>query len=385
MEETTLEEQNAAAAQAAGSADSEASIKKPESVIQHKCPSCGAPLLYSPKEEAAVCEYCGGTFALSELKDTESETEKQFDWGEYKKKLSGEKLKGTLTYECGSCGAVIETPKITMATICPYCSNNIVLKNSATGGLKPNLIIPFVITKDKVKSILREVAWNKKLLPFNYFNSCKIGDIQGIYVPYWLFSSKIAGSVTIHGEKSKTSYSTSSYTTRTSVYALKRSGSLEISRLPVDASVKIDNEMMDSIEPFDYSKITEFDSKYLAGFLADRFDSPPDAELPRAQQFMMSVAESKFDGTAPGYTSTCITGNNLNLVNPGVEYALFPVYLVNCEFEGKTYRYAINGQTGKFVGEFPVSAKKKRFLTALSFMIPFSILYGILLFIQIFF
>ncbi|MBO7421158.1 MAG: hypothetical protein J6U06_08580, partial [Spirochaetaceae bacterium] len=129
----------------------------------------------------------------------------------------------------------------------------------------------------------------------------------------------------------------------------------------------------------------EFDSKYLAGFLADRFDSPPDAELPRAQNFMMSVAESKFDGTAPGYTSTCITGNSLNLVNPGVEYALFPVYLVNCEFEGRTYRYAINGQTGKFAGEFPVSARKKRFLTALSFIIPFSILYGILLFIQIFF
>ncbi len=381
MEETTLEEQNAAAAQAAGSADSEASIKKPESVIQHKCPSCGAPLLYSPKEEAAVCEYCGSTFAVAELKDDEAETEKQFDWGEYKRKLSGEKLKGTFTYECQSCGAVIETPKTTMATICPYCSNNVILKNSSTGGLKPNLIIPFEITKDKAKSILRKIASERKMLPFNYFNSCRVGDLQGIYIPYWLFSTKIAGDITFHGEK----VSSSSSSITTSVYALKRVGSLEFAKLPVDASVKINNEMMDSIEPFDYSKLTAFDSKYLAGYLADRFDSPPDSELPRAQKFMMTEAEKIFEETTGGFSSTFVRGSNLRLVEPAVEYAMLPVYLLNCKYEGKDYHYAINGQTGKFVGDFPISKKKGWFLFGLNFLIPFGILYALLLFIQIFF
>ncbi|MBO4320430.1 MAG: hypothetical protein J5857_08170 [Treponema sp.] len=359
--------------------------QNPEGVIQHKCPGCGAPIKYSPDAESIVCEYCGGTFSIEQIKDSEEKNDVQFDWGDYKRTLSGEKLGGTLTYACQSCGAVIETPKTTMATKCPYCNNNVVVKNTATGGLKPNLIIPFAVTKDGVKKILKKISSEKKYLPFNYFKSCREGEIQGLYVPYWLFSSVIKGSIRFTGHDSDTHYSGDSKTTTTKVYEVFRSGQLEISRLPVDASIKINNEKMDSIEPFDYSKLTAFDSRYLDGFLADRFDSPPDSELPRAQKFMISVARDKFIESASGFGKLTVNESSLRLDNPSVEYAMLPVYLFNCKYQGNTYQYAINGQTGKFTGKFPESKSKKKFLALRSFFIPAGILYAILLLIQIFF
>lgn len=359
--------------------------EKPDNVTQHKCPNCGAPVLFSPDAEAIVCDYCGTKFNPKELKNLDGDPEAHFDWGEYKKTLSGEKLSGTVTYECQSCGAVIETPKTTMATSCPYCNNNVVLKSASTGGLKPNYIIPFEVSPKKVMAILRKISSEKKFLPFNYFKSCRKGDIQGIYVPYWLFTTKVAGDLVFEGEKVSTSRSSNSITTMTKVYALNRSGFLNFSKLPVDASVKIKNELMDSIEPFDYSKLKPFDSGYLSGFLADRFDSTPDSELPRAQSFIIDESVSHFRTTCKDYSVTKVSSNNLHLVNPKVEYAMFPVYLLNCSYEGQDYHYAINGQTGKFTGEFPISKNKKKFIYARNFFIPAGILYLILLFIQIFF
>ena len=373
MDETTIDEQN----------------KEPESVIQYKCPDCGAPIKYSPTAKAIICEYCDGEFTLSQIKDQDTATgeKDQFDWDEYKDKLSNEKLDGMKTYACHSCGAVIETPKETMATKCPYCGNNIVLKNTATGSLKPNLIIPFSITMNDVKNILKKVTNEKKHLPFNYFKSCRVGDIQGIYIPYWLFSTKLQGTVSYSAQTIDNDQVSSyhDYTITTEDYALKRSGKLEISRLPVDASIKISNDMIDSIEPFDYSKLVPFDSKYLSGFFADRFDSSPDSELPRAKKFMMDVALDKFSKTIPWYSSINVSNNGLNLVDPKVEYAMMPVYLLNCKYQDQDFHYAINGQTGKFTGPFPNSKNKKSFLFALSFLIPAGLLYGLLLLIQIFF
>ena len=355
-----------------------------KNIIQHKCPLCGAPLKYSPKAEAVTCEYCDNTFAMSELKADEAENGREFDWGEYRSAHSGETLEGTLTYECQSCGAVIETAKTTIATICPYCSNNVVLKKTSTGGLKPNLIIPFKITKDKVPDILKAFAWKKTLLPSNYFKNCKIGDIQGVYVPFWLFSSGLSGDLKYHAEKVR-HYTKGDYEyTETFVYSLLRSGNMEFSKIPVDASIKIDNTLMDSIEPFDYSKLTEFDTKYLAGYFADRFDSPPEAEMPRAKTRMVNKADKLFNGTISGYSSVHVQERSMKLIKPQVKYALLPVYLFTCRYEGQDYHYAVNGQTGKFAGTLPISKRKYRLMFFLRFFIISSITFAACILSKIF-
>lgn len=346
-----------------------------DSVIQYKCPKCGAPIKFSPNSQSITCDYCSNTFDLSEIKtDDEQEETESFDWGDYKKNLSNEKLSDTLVYSCTSCGASIETDSTTMATVCPYCNNNVVLNKNAAAGLKPNLIIPFKIKKEEAHNILKNFYNKKKLLPKDFFTKSRIGEIKGVYVPFWLFDSELKGSVVFHGEKKRTYTSGSNSYEETKVFKLTRAGRMKFKKIPVDASVKMDNALMDSLEPFDYSQITEFNKKYLAGYLADRFDSDPDTELPRAEKRMLNKAIKLFQESTHGYVNVRAKEKNLQIENPNVTYAMLPVYILDCEFESKTYRYVINGQTGKIVGDLPIAFPKVILWSLISFFMAFGIL-----------
>lgn len=46
--------------------------------------------------------------------------------------------------------------------------------------------------------------------------------------------------------------------------------------------------------------------------------------------------------------------SSIQIENGTVKYALYPVWLLNTIWNGKTYTFAMNGQTGKFVGDLPV-------------------------------
>ena len=40
------------------------------------------------------------------------------------------------------------------------------------------------------------------------------------------------------------------------------------------------------------------------------------------------------------------------------KYALYPVWLLNTSYKGEKYTFAMNGQTGKFIGNLPVDNGK---------------------------
>ena len=349
-----------------------------EGVIQHKCPGCGAPLKYSPNAGTVICEYCGTKFEVSQLK-TGDESKINFEWSRYKKSLSGEELEGTLTYECKQCGAVMEAPKNTIATFCPYCANNIVLKETSTGGLKPNLVIPFKFPKDKVHSYFKSFTRGKKLLPVNYFKGCMIGEVQGVYLPFWLFTTKVGGKYTFTSSSVEKSWSDSSYHyTKYIVYSHVREGTLDFAKVPMDASKKMKDELMDSIEPYDYSELVEFNNLYLDGFLAERFDSPPDSELYRAEYRISQSTEELFTGSATErkYDKVNAKSKNISFIDPKMEYALLPVYLFTCRYNDVDYHYAINGQTGKVAGVLPKSKRRGLLRCLVAFIIAFCLSAG---------
>ena len=378
-----------------------------ETTTEHKCPSCGAPLHFDPNSQLLVCDYCGNKFTIAQVEAAEADqsakadqsaeakeaaetqeakpSEIAFDWGDYKKNLSGEKLEGTKIFECKSCGASIETDATTMALTCPYCHNNTVLNEVATGGLKPNKIIPFKFTKDKLPGILRSFYWQKKLLPRNFFTANKVGEPIGVYVPFWLFDTKLSGDAVFSAKKTR-SYTKGDYRYHeTKHYDVNRSGSLSFKQVPVDASKKMDNELMDSLEPFNYSELVDFDNRYLAGYCADRFDRSPDEELPRAKDRMTRTAEKHFSKTISGYSDVKIKNCNYTTENPSVIYAMVPAYIFECNYEGKKYQYAVNGQTGKIVGELPIDKKKAKFWYWFMFLMTGGLTAFIMLLLQIIF
>ena len=339
-----------------------------DNIAEQKCPACGAPLVFKPESGLLECEFCGSAFTIEHIEDSLKEEaaagqqpaetgNEEFDWGSFKDQLEDEQME-IAVYNCNSCGAEIMAEPTTAAMRCPYCDNNIVLNERIKGGLKPNGVIPFKIDPKSLPDAIKRFYGNKPLLPRDFFSANKLGNVQGVYVPFWMYNCRVDGSMEMRGTTVR-HYTQGQYNcTETSYFQLDREGGMAFERIPVDGSEKMPDDLMDSIEPFDYSELVPFDHRYLAGYVADRFDYDPDDCLPRATNRVMNSADEVFRSTAAEFGDVQVTHRNLNLHDTAVKYVMLPVYLFTCKYGGKDYRYAVNGQTGKVVGDLPISKGK---------------------------
>ncbi len=334
-----------------------------------KCPNCGAPLRFNADSGYIKCDHCDSEFAVSELINDHAPEEKpkDFEWKDVHANFEKRQLQDMKVYECRSCGAIIQTDANTAATKCPYCDNNVVLTERVSGGLRPNYIIPFELDSRELADRMKDFCKGKPLLPKGFMDEKRVLEVQGIYIPFWLYSSNVEGEVNFRAVSVNTYVSGKYNVTETSTYRLMRDAAMDFENVPVDASVSFDDALMDSVEPYDYSKMVPFEEPYLAGFLADRYDSDPDKELPRAAGRMINSAQDAIASTATTYGLPSVESSSLRLTDIDVKYVFFPVYLINCEYNGKKYQYAVNGQTGKVVGDLPSSNSKLIGYTALGF------------------
>ena len=335
--------------------------KSSESVVTYKCPNCGAPVAFDPTTQNLSCEHCGSHFSVAAA---------QVDAGSLPKlSLTQDTLAGAVTYHCESCGAHLVTTATTVATTCPYCDNNVVLDPQVSGVLKPDGIIPFAFDKSRLANALQEFYADKPLLPNGFFDANRVERAQGVYVPFWLYDATVDGPMRYDATKTSAYIQGNYQVTETKYYQLEREGSVSFRNVPADGSSRMDNDLMDSIEAFDVRGMKPFDSAYLSGYVADRYDEDVQTCYPRAARRMLSSTRSAFDSTTTGYEMPTVTSDGLKVYDASAAYVLFPVWLFNSEYNGQKYRYAVNGQTGKVVGELPISTGK----SFRAFFIPFLI------------
>ncbi len=328
-------------------------------ILSYKCPSCGSPLVYDGEANCFKCHSCDSTFDVETIKNAlAAEGDKGFDWGDYKNSAPSEQLTDTVSYVCQSCGAEIITDSTTAATKCPYCDNVVVVEPNLTGIIKPNGIIPFKLNSDGLKNAINEYCKGKILLPKNFISENKIKEVQGVYVPFWLYDCDADGQMSFEGTR-VSHWSDSNYDyTKTDHYLIDMAGKMSFAKIPVDGSIKMDDALMDSVEPFNFNELVEFAPGFLSGFLADRFDADADASLPRASLRVKNSVADVFKNTVNNYTTIVPIASNINLSNTSVNYVLLPVYLINTKYKDQTYTFAVNGQTGKVVGNLPYSKGK---------------------------
>ena len=258
------------------------------------------------------------------------------------------------SFVCKSCGGEIIGDENTAATACPYCGNPVVMMSQFTGALKPDCVIPFQLDKEAAIEALKKHYQGKRLLPKVFKDENHLQEIQGIYVPVWLFDAEAEADVRYKATQVR-SWSDSRYDyTQTSYFALARSGQLGFSCIPVDGSTKMDDAMMEAIEPYDISQAVDFQTAYLAGYLADKYDIDAEASIQRANERIKKSTEEAFAATARGYTSVIPEFSSVRLQQGQTRYALYPVWLLNTKWNGKQYTFAMNGQTGKLVGDLPM-------------------------------
>ena len=115
------------------------------------------------------------------------------------------------------------------------------------------------------------------------------------------------------------------------------------------------DDLMDSIEPFDFQELQKFSTAYLPGFLADRYDVSVEECAPRADERCANTVVEMLESTVSGYSTCSVTSKNVQLSRGKVHYALLPVWLLNTKWNGKNFLFAMNAQSGKMVGDLPVS------------------------------
>lgn len=326
----------------------------------YRCPCCGGEISFNSKEQKLVCPYCDTSFEIETLKKYDEqlqETSKDdMDWdiASNCETLDNEEL---VMYTCKNCGGEIICGKETVATSCPYCSSPVIMNKNVHGQLRPNYIIPFKLDCDDAKRLLLKHFEGKAFLPRSFKKDSTLNEIKGIYVPFWVYSC-LADVKQRYKATRISHYSDDEYDyTKTNHYSLTREGTVEFNNVPVDASSKIDDEYMQSIEPFDYNDATTFETGYLAGYYADKYDEDKTVSEPKANKRIKNSTESIFKTTVSSYSTAIVEHSNIKLTNKHIDYYFLPVWILSLKWNDQIYTLMMNGQTGKLSGNLPADMK----------------------------
>lgn len=327
-------------------------------ITNYQCPACTGPLHYSAETGRLECDYCGSSYTAEEIEERTAERKTAaWDTGSLQQDWGGE-AEGMHFYTCPSCSARMFGRDTEGSICCPYCGNPAVLPEQFSGLLRPDWIIPFSVPRSEAIQALQNHYRGKILLPSEFRRRNHIEEIRGIYVPFWLYDARAEADLSFHATRTMTTVEGDYEVTRTQHFHVEREGSLTFEKVPVDASERMPDDFMDSIEPYDYSALEPFRAAYLPGFLAERYDQDAQECAERADlRCENSVCEALRE-TVIGYQTAAEEHRDVRLHRGKVSYALLPVWILTTKWKGRTYMFAMNGQTGRMAGDLPVDWKK---------------------------
>lgn len=347
-------------------------------VLQHKCPNCGADMNFNAETSMLSCESCGTEKDIASMPSLSPDDvdETYGDYEEFQEDTTYntfDESDSSKEYVCNNCGATLITTEDTAATTCSFCGSPMILGDRLSGKLAPAKVIPFKITKEQATEGFKK--WCKKGLvtPKGFMNADRIKSITGIYVPFWLFD------VNAQGDASATCTKVRSYTkgdyryTETSYYDVYRKVDVNYLKIPADASTKMDDKLMDKLEPFHYNDLVDFNTPYLSGYIAEKYNYTDQDLFARIKERVDQYTDTYIRNTIHGYSSVNIRHKDINTRQRNADYVLFPVWTVCYDYEDAEHNFAMNGQTGKIVGKPPISKAK----VLLWFLLFFAITFGI--------
>ena len=245
------------------------------------------------------------------------------------------------------------------------------------GNYKPAYVLPFAVQRDAAEKEFR--AWCRKrwFLPSDFRSKQQLEKMSGVYVPFWLASCLADTNMSGIGQVVKSWRDGKYQVTETTEYTVSRQAKIPFERVPADGAAKIEDALMDAIEPFPVQEMRPFSMQYLSGFLAEKYDVDWEKIVPRIQSRVQTASEQVINETLTQYTSIKNKQVHVNMTNLQHDYVLLPVWFMSYQHGGKTYHFAMNGQTKKLSGTPPLSwAKLLTFCAAL--MVVIGVLGGLI-------
>ncbi|MCL1872740.1 MAG: hypothetical protein FWF85_01310 [Clostridiales bacterium] len=332
-------------------------------VLEYKCPNCGAPLVFSSGVQKMKCGSCGAEMEVENLKEydealKQAEISQDICFGAFDPDSDWQEGERLNAYICQSCGGELLTDAVTLATECPYCGNVTVVPEKAAGVLRPDFVIPFKLDKEAAKANLIKFYKGKPFLPKLFKEDNRIDKITGIYVPFWLFDCDTSSQAVYKATRVHSWSRGNMRYTKTDHFLLTRAADLSFVKVPADGSEKMDDTMMEAIEPYNYNDLTGFSLAYLSGYLADKYDVSAETNRPRVEKRMKSSVEKALRATVSSYATVQRQSLNMQIRNGDIHYAMLPVWLLNTKWGKKNYTFMMNGQSGKMVGDLPIDWQK---------------------------
>ena len=322
-------------------------------VKSYKCPNCGAGIEFKPALQKFSCEYCLSEYTVEEFteknKDIE-EKEKAENTGVQQDKLA--------SYDCNNCGAAVVTDDTTTSTFCYYCHNPVIISDRLSGSFQPNKMIPFTINKEKAQETFLNWATGNTFVPKDFYSSSQLEKITGIYLPYWWTDFKVDLDYVGEGDVVKVWQEGDTEYTETKKYQVVRKGNIDVNNVEELAFTKIDKELLNGIAPYNENEAIKFSMPYLSGFFAEQYDISKEEIIPKIEERVKGYTDSLLSDTIPEFSSMEEKNNNINILSKEMNYTLLPAWILTYQYQGKTYVFAVNGQTGKSFGELPMSSGK---------------------------
>lgn len=324
----------------------------------YNCKNCGAELYWDTKALCLKCKYCDSTYQVTDFEDATENVETKEPEHIESEYATSEIKEGMVVYECKNCGGEVVALETTMATICPYCSEAISITSKSVGEFRPSVCIPFSIDKKQAMEIYKKYVHKSFLTPKKFKEQNTVEKIQGLFTPFHLHSMKDTSYHQLTGETTSASRSGYDRVITHRVYDMDVQAVGSFTRIPIDGAKRVDDKLMEAIEPFDYKDIKEYNPAYMAGFVAEQTDDDEEvisnrAEL-RAKQSMTEKAKSQFSEIL----SKRVINEQHTIADKSTEYAMLPIWLLNVKHGDKKYTFAVNGQTGKVTGVLPLNVGK---------------------------
>lgn len=344
--------------------------------ITYQCPNCAAALEFD--EGNFRCFYCDSVFTEEQIQNifaANENTDLSLNEPQLTEQQSAdEEFSGqSALYSCPNCGAGVICDNLTSSTRCHFCHTPVILSGRLSGEYKPDMIIPFATTKEHAEQSFREYIKGKFLLPRGFSSEAQIQNISALYVPYWLKSGITCAEIEGEGKIIRTWRKGDTTYTFTKLFHVERGGEMTFIRVPCDGSKRIDDSLMESIEPYNYTGLKPFSMSYLSGKAAEKYDVTREEAAQRIDERVKQAAEEVLKKSAAEYTTFNIKHSNLQYKQSAYVYALLPVWFLNYRYKGKDYAFVMNGQTGITFGQLPVS-RLKRFLFGAAIFIVLEII-----------
>jgi len=268
----------------------------------------------------------------------------------------------TLQHVCSKCSAAIITDKNTAVARCAFCGSDKFYAARLDDARKPDSVIPFKY--GRAEAIEAFFKWCKggRFSPIGFVKDSNVEKLTGLYVPFCLYDCDTDMDFTANA--STVSYITTggrknNHTTKTSsFYELIRKRKLHWENIPVNDLSRIDETIIESIEPYDFSEIERFDMKHLAGCYAAKSDLPPELLEKKMKEKFNKHLAIYFQSLIDKYTFVTNVADKSVHQKTESHNVLLPLWILNYKYWGKTYTFAMNGQTGRTAGNPPVSILK---------------------------